>query len=143
MICRGYRGITAVTKGATTLGVNPPSSPVLEVVVLPVRVSSFTKPFPHSSTGKESARNAGDPGSMPGSGGSPGEGKVYPLQCSSLENSTGYIHEVAKSWTRLSLFHFHFPLELFNYLLNYLKNYISQNWLPPASFQVLHKSFST
>ena len=38
--------------------------------------------FPHSSVGKESACNAGDPGSIPGSGRSPGEGIGYPLQCS-------------------------------------------------------------
>ena len=35
-----------------------------------------------SSVGKESTRNAGDPGSIPGSGRSPGEGIGYPLQCS-------------------------------------------------------------
>ena len=34
------------------------------------------------SVGKESAYNAGDPGSIPGSGRSPGEGLGYPLQCS-------------------------------------------------------------
>ena len=38
--------------------------------------------FPHSSVGKESACNAGDPGSIPGSGRSPGEGIGYPLQYS-------------------------------------------------------------
>ena len=38
--------------------------------------------FPDSSVGKESACNAGDPGSIPGSGRSPGEGIGYPLQCS-------------------------------------------------------------
>ena len=37
--------------------------------------------------GKESARNAGDLGSIPGLGRSPGEGKGYPLQDSGLENS--------------------------------------------------------
>ena len=37
---------------------------------------------PHSSVGKESACNAGDPGSIPGSGRSPGEGIGYPLQYS-------------------------------------------------------------
>ena len=36
--------------------------------------------FPDSSVGKESACNAGDSGSLPGSGRSPGEGKGYPLQ---------------------------------------------------------------
>ena len=37
--------------------------------------------FPGSSAGKESAYNAGDPGSIPGSGRSPGEEIGYPLQC--------------------------------------------------------------
>ena len=36
--------------------------------------------FPGSSAGKESACNAGDPSSIPGSGRSPGEGRDYPLQ---------------------------------------------------------------
>jgi len=45
--------------------------------------------FPDSSVGKESACNAGDPGSIPGFGRSPGEGKGYPLQYSGLENSMG------------------------------------------------------
>ena len=38
--------------------------------------------FPHSSVGKESACNAGDPGSIHGLGGSPGEETGYPLQYS-------------------------------------------------------------
>ena len=38
--------------------------------------------FPDSSAGKESSSNAGDPGSIPGLGGSPGEGLGYPLQYS-------------------------------------------------------------
>ena len=42
----------------------------------------FTMGFPDSSVGKESAYNAGDPGSIPGSGRSPGEGVGYPLQYS-------------------------------------------------------------
>ena len=41
-----------------------------------------TQGFPHSSVGKESACNAGDPGLIPGSGRSPGEGIVYPVQYS-------------------------------------------------------------
>ena len=36
--------------------------------------------FPWGSAGKESACNIGDPGSIPGSGRSPGEGNDYPLQ---------------------------------------------------------------
>ena len=38
--------------------------------------------FPGSSAGKESACNAGDPGSLPGSGSCPGEGIGYPRQYS-------------------------------------------------------------
>ena len=38
--------------------------------------------FPGSSAGKESACNAGDPGLIPGSRRSPGEGIGYPLQYS-------------------------------------------------------------
>ena len=41
----------------------------------------------HSSDGKESACDAGDPGSVSGLGRSPGEGKGYPLQYSGLEIS--------------------------------------------------------
>ena len=60
------------------------------------------------STDKESICNAGDPGLIPGSGRSPGEGIGYPLQYSGLENSTDCIvHGVAKSWTQLSNFHIH------------------------------------
>ena len=36
--------------------------------------------FPRGSDGKESTCNAGDPGSVPGSGRSPGEGNGDPLQ---------------------------------------------------------------
>ena len=43
--------------------------------------------FPGGSAGKEYARKAGDLGSIPGLGRSPGEGKDYPLQDSGLENS--------------------------------------------------------
>ena len=63
--------------------------------------------FPCGSSGKAFPCNAGDLGSIPGLGRSPGEGKSYPLQCSGLENSVDYIvHGVAKSRTRLSDFHF-------------------------------------
>ena len=42
--------------------------------------------FPGGSDGKVSACNAGDPGSIPGSGRYPGEGNSNPLQHSCLEN---------------------------------------------------------
>ena len=52
-----------------------------------------------------------DLGSIPGLGGSPGEGKGYPFQYSGLENSMDFIvHGVTKSRTRLSDFHFHYGL---------------------------------
>ena len=70
--------------------------------------------FPHSLVGKESTCNARDPGSIPGLGRSPGEGKGYPLQYSGLGNSMGSmgshgeVHGVTKSQTLLSDFHFKF-----------------------------------
>ena len=68
----------------------------------------MTLGFPGGSDSTETACNAGDPGSIPGSGRSPGEGNGYPLQYSCLENSVergpwpATVHGVAKSWTRLS-----------------------------------------
>ena len=67
--------------------------------------------FPDCSVGKESACNAGDLGSVPVLGRSPGEGKGYPLQYSGLENPMDCIvHGVAKSQTWLSNFHFFQPV---------------------------------
>ena len=42
--------------------------------------------FPDGSDGKESTCNAGDPGSIPGSGRSPEEGNGNPLQYSCLKS---------------------------------------------------------
>ena len=64
--------------------------------------------FPGGSAGKESSCNAGDLGSIPGLGRSPGEGKGNPLQYAGLENSMDCtVHRVPKSWTQLSNFSFH------------------------------------
>ena len=58
--------------------------------------------FPHSSGDKESACNAGVPGSIPGSGRSPGGGHGNPLQYSCLENPMdrearqATVHEVTR-----------------------------------------------
>ena len=63
--------------------------------------------FPGGSDGKTSACNSGDPGSIPGSGRSSGEGNGNPLQCSCLENPRGggawwaAVYGVAQSRTRL------------------------------------------
>ena len=64
--------------------------------------------FPGGSDSKESTRNVGDPGSIPGLGRSPGEGNSNPLPYSGLENSMdrgawwALVHGVTKSWTWLS-----------------------------------------
>ena len=63
-----------------------------------------------AQTVKASAYNAGDRGSIPRSGRSPGEGNGNPLQYSCLENSMdggawwAIVHGVTKSQTRLSNF---------------------------------------
>ena len=48
---------------------------------------TYIQGFPCGSAGKESTSNAGDLGSIPDLGRSPGEGKGYPLQYSGLQNS--------------------------------------------------------
>ena len=64
--------------------------------------------IPGGSDGEESTCNAGDLGSIPGLGRSPGEGNGYPLQYSCLQDSTdrgawqATVHGVAKSRTQLS-----------------------------------------
>ena len=61
------------------------------------------------SAGKKCACNAGDLVLTLGWEWSHGEGKGYSLQYSGLENSMGcIIYGVAKSWTRLSDFHYHY-----------------------------------
>ena len=73
--------------------------------------------FLGGSDGKESACSAGDPGSIPGSGRSPGEGNGNSLQYSCLENPMdggawwATVHGVTKSQTRLSDFTFTFFLD--------------------------------
>ena len=70
--------------------------------------------FPGGSDGKESACKAGDPGWIPGLGGSPGEGRGYPLQYPFLENSMdrgawrATVCGVTEGQTWLSDCHVHF-----------------------------------
>ena len=74
---------------------------------------------PCGSAGKESACNAGDLGSIPGLGRSPGEGNSYPLQYSGLEIPMDYtVHGVTKSQTWLSDFRFMHMVQIKN---EYLK----------------------
>ena len=49
-------------------------------ILIPSMVNAWC--FSGSSAGRESTCNAGDPASIPGSEGFPGEGTGYPLQCS-------------------------------------------------------------
>ena len=67
-----------------------------------IHMSKLAQPNKSVSNGKESACNAGDLGSVPGLGRSPGEGYGYPLQYSCLENSMErgawqQVHGVTKS----------------------------------------------
>ena len=77
---------------------------IMHVYIIP----SLQLGFPRGSDDKESAVNAGDPGSIPGLGRSPREGNGYPLQYSCLENSMdrgawqATVHGITKSRTRLS-----------------------------------------
>ena len=70
--------------------------------------------FPGSSDSKASAYNAGDPGSIPGSERSPGEGNGNPLQYFLPGGFHKWRSLKAYSpwgWTRLSESHFHFHSE--------------------------------
>ena len=68
-------------------------------------MSLSSRGFPGGSDGIESACNAGDPSSIPGSGRSPEEGNGNPFQYSCLENPMdrgawrATVHRVIKSWT--------------------------------------------
>ena len=72
--------------------------------------------FPGGSEVKASACKVEDPGSIPGSGRSPGEGNGNPLHYPCLENPMDggarefTVHGVAQSRTRLSDFRFSFSL---------------------------------
>ena len=99
------------------MSISIPPSPLLpgiHVIVLYIRVSisalqirslPFFLGFPGTSDGKKSTCNAGDMGSICGSGRSPGEESGYPLQYSCPENSMdrgawrAIVHGAAKSWT--------------------------------------------
>ena len=62
----------------------------------PIQCSSLG--FPDSSVGKESTCNAGDPGSIHGSGRSTGEGIGYPPQCSSASTVAQLVKNPPAIW---------------------------------------------
>ena len=87
--------------------------------------------FSGGSDGKVSALSAGDQGSIPRLGRSPGEGNGNPLQYSCLENSMdggacwATVHAVTKSWIQLSDFSLslsHNPLGLASQVAQTEKN---------------------
>ena len=88
----------------TCLWVNPFEGKKAGVFIHGIHALSF----PGGSDSKESACNAGDPGSIPGSGRSPGEGNGDPLQYSCLENPMdrgawqATVHGIARvGWLRV------------------------------------------
>ena len=102
-------GKSAVLVALVSLSCRLPVEIIKGITTCAIKFSviSNSRPGLNGSAGKESACNAGDLGSIPGLGRSPGEGKGYPLQYSGLENSMDCIvHGVAKSRTRLRDFHF-------------------------------------
>ena len=65
--------------------------------------NSLPETFPGSSVGKESTCNAGDPGSIPGLGRSPGEGIGYPVQhfwASLAAQLVNNLPAVRETWVR-------------------------------------------
>ena len=90
--------------------------------------------FPGGSEVKVSACNAGDLGSIPGLGRSPGEGNGNPLQYSRLENPMdggawwATVHGVAKSRARLSDFTFtFFPVSTCSLIIHKKEREVSQS----------------
>ena len=79
--------------------------------------SEYTWGFSGGLDGKESVCNAGDLGSIPGLGRSPGGGNGNPLQYSCLENSMdrgawqATVHGVAKNQTRVTDQQFHYSMK--------------------------------
>ena len=83
---------------------------LLSIMVLFYQRLTTVTGFPGGSDSKASACSAGDLGSIPGLGRSPGEGNGNPLRYSCLENSMDWgawlaiVHGITKSQTRLSNF---------------------------------------
>ena len=89
-------------------------------VRMQIKVTLSEVGFPVGSEGEESACRAGHPGSIPGSGRFPGEGKGNPLQYSCLENSVdsgdwwATVHGVAGSDMTKQLTDFRFNMFSWN-----------------------------
>ena len=102
--------------------------------------------FPYSSVGKESACNAGDLGSIPRLGRSPGEGNGNPLQYSCLENPTdrgawqATVHGVARVGHNLATSLRRLLLLLLDKILHRPKNFsiIKNESEIRESYDILH-----
>ena len=111
-------------------------------------IYTWFQDFPDGSDSKASAYNTGDPGSIPGSGQSPGKGNGNPLQYSCLKHPrdggarSATVHGVAKSQTRLSDLAFTF-IHDFTAFKTFHKNLIWR-WVSPTrdSFEVLGPSIT-
>ena len=90
---QSYMLITAVSekqdsdKKAALIRASKMASRSFQVMTFWTRIRKVVFGHPGGSDCKESACNTGDPGSIPGSGRSPGKGNGNPLQYSCLENS--------------------------------------------------------
>ena len=90
------------------------TTPMVHSVSARSVINPLLRLFPVAQTVKSPPANAGDPGSIPGSGRSSGEGNGKPLQYSSQENLMdrgawqATVHRVTKSQTRLSDWHYYF-----------------------------------
>ena len=91
------------------------ASHFVKLTIYPLLMGKETKGqgFPGVSAGRNLPANAGDAGSIPGLGRSPGEGNGNPLQYSSLENPMdrgdwqAMVHRVKKRQTQLRGFSTH------------------------------------
>ena len=113
--CFIYRGMFLLSRDSVTLENHSRNRYIVCEMIVASHPFNLASPsaywgFPGSSDGKASAYNAGDLGSIPGAGRSPGEGNGNPVQYSSLENSMDQgawwasAHGFAKSRTWLSGF---------------------------------------
>ena len=107
-----------------------PYSRNLPVFVIVFLFYNNLKSFPGVSDSKESVHNVGDPGLIPGSGRSPGEGNGNPLQYFCLENSMdrgawlATVQGVTKSWTQLSNYTFTFKKRKNAFFMKEIQNRI-------------------
>ena len=107
-----------------------------ESSTISVCIIIYLHSFPGGSDSKASACNAGDLGSIPGLGRSPGEGNGNLFQYSCLENpmdgGAWYTtpHWVEKCWTQLSDFNFQFWMTfIFNKIFNFIYTLIIEHWV--------------